>query len=105
MDDMAIVPFYFTKGFDEMKNINTYELRNCFVKSFDEFQHDVAVAISDDVQIEYARVYDEVCFITKNGDLKDTTLALEKLSKYYEVNIVSVHVEGVETQNVWVAYL
>jgi hypothetical protein len=88
-----------------MKNIKNYKLKKCIYMSVNDFS-DLIYKITDGLtQIEYengiylthskkAKEKDEYW----NEDIKNT------LSKYFDIEIISYHVDFMDSVGVWICY-
>lgn len=84
-----------------MKNVKENQLRKCILKGYDEFKRDVAEALEHDVEItcDYDGLYFEC-----NGDALCPEEILCGMSKYYGVQVTSIHIDDYEPLGVWIVY-
>lgn len=85
-----------------MKNVKENQLKKCICKEYEEFKHDVLAALG---AIEVFCDCDEIYFECKlNGDLICTEEVLAGMSKYYNVEVTSIHIDNCELLGVWICY-
>lgn len=84
-----------------MKNVKEYQLKKCIFKEYDEFKRDVAEILGDDVKIscDYEGIYFEC-----NEEPLYTEEVLAGMSKYYDVEVTSIHIDDCEVIGVWICY-
>lgn len=84
-----------------MKNVREYQLKKCIFKEYDEFKRDVAEILGNDVEIscDYDGIYFEA-----NEDALCTEEVLAGMSKYYDVEVTSIHIDDCEVIGVWICY-
>lgn len=84
-----------------MKNVNKDSVYKGIFKSWEDFSADVVKAFGEDVKVDYSYTSDEVILVNADGDMNKEEV-LKQLSAYYDVEVYSVHVDGVDCVNVWI---
>lgn len=84
-----------------MKNVKKEQLKKCIFKELEEFKCDVLVALGNDVEVtcDYDGIYFEC-----NNDTLCTEEILVGISKYYDVDVTSIHVDDCDITGVWIVY-
>ena len=84
-----------------MKNVRKEQLKKCVFKELEEFKCDVLVALGNDVEVtcDYDGIYFE-----RNNDALCTEEILVGISKYYDVDVTSIHVDDCDITGVWIVY-
>lgn len=85
-----------------MKNVSADRLKKCIFADLPIFEQDVKKAIADDVKIFCD--YEGISFKQGNSYL-DINWVQEKLSKYYGVDVTSIHIDDYDEVGVWVVYV
>lgn len=85
-----------------MKNVRDNQLKRCIFKVFDEFQRDISRAISNDVHVSCD--YDGLNFERVSDEDISNEEILAALSKYYDVEVTSIHADDFEYTGVWIVY-
>lgn len=77
--------------------------KNVFVKKYEEFKHDVLSAFGSEVEVfcDCDGIYFECKW---NGDALCTEEVLAGMSKYYDVEVTSIHMDDCELLGVWICY-
>ena len=78
-----------------MKNVKENQLKKCIFKGYDEFKKDVAVALGENVTVECD--YEGISF-DYDGNVLDC------ISKYYGVEVTSIHIDDCDYIGVWIVY-
>jgi hypothetical protein len=92
-----------------MKNVNHHSIRQCIVKSNEEFERDVKAAFGDNAYVIYA---DAGIMIYRANDTETTEddeclmfdYIRDILSVYYDCYITSIHMDLTNCITVWLAY-
>ena len=84
-----------------MKNVRENQLKKCIFKEYDEFKRDVWEILGDDVEISCD--YDGIYFECDDEALY-TEEVLTGMSKYYDVEVTSIHIDDCEVIGVWICY-
>ena len=82
-----------------MKNINENQLKKCIFKELDEFIRDVNKALGKEVKVICD--YDGIYFDTNEDGIIDI---LDAMSKYYDTEVTSIHIDDCDFIGVWIAY-
>ena len=85
-----------------MKNVKEYQMQNCIVKTFDEFQKDVTEAMGN-VKVGYEWSVDTVFFNNGETDI-DIDEVARAMSEHYDVRVHNFFLTGVEQTFIWVVY-
>ncbi len=84
-----------------MKNAKQSQLKKCIYKEYEEFKQDVLIALGNDVEIY--RDCDGIYFECNEVPLY-TVEVLAGISKYYDVEVTSIHIDDCELLGVWICY-
>lgn len=87
-----------------MKNVKENQLKKCICKKkYEEFKHDVLSALGSEVEVfcDCDGIYFECKW---NGDALCTEEVLAGMSKYYDVEVTSIHIDDCELLGVWICY-
>ena len=84
-----------------MRNVRENQLKKCIFKLYSEFEKDVIDALGDDVEVscDYDNIYFEC-----NEEPLCTEEVLGGMSKYYDVEVTSIHIDEYEPVGVWIVY-
>lgn len=87
--------------FNSPKNVKKNQLKKCIFKELDEFKQDVSEALGNDVKV--IGNYDGISF-EYNDECLYTEEVLCGMSKYYDVNVISIHTDHCELIGIWIVY-
>lgn len=85
-----------------MKNVRENQLKKCIFLNQCDFQQILCEVFDTNVYIHYSL---EGCWYEADNDLdiSDNDICVE-LSKYFDVNVTSVHIDDCEDIGIWVVY-
>lgn len=78
-----------------MNNVRESQLKKCIFKEYDEFKRDVSAALGSNVTVECD--YEGISFNYEGN-------VLEGMSKYYGVEVTSIHIDDCDIIGVWIVY-
>ena len=84
-----------------MKNVKENQLKKCICKEYEEFRQDILIALGNDVEI--FRDCDGIYFEC-NGFPLYTEEVLAGMSKYYDVDVTSIHIDDCDLAGVWIVH-
>lgn len=78
-----------------MKNVRETQLKKCIFKEYDEFKRDIVMALGKDTTVECD--YEGISIDCDEN-------VLDVLSKYYDVEVTSIHIDDCDIIGVWIVY-
>ena len=76
-----------------MKNVSADRLKKCIFADLPIFEQDVKKAIAEGISFKQGNSYLNINWVQ------------EKLSKYYGVDVTSIHIDDYDEVGVWVVYV
>lgn len=92
-----------------MRNVNESELKKCIFKTPDDFQRDIRSIFGVNARVEYSLEGIDIIYEQDEHSedfIEDPTQSevIEKLSKYYDVQVSSYHIDDCDYCCVWICY-
>lgn len=85
-----------------MKNVEEYQLKKCIFMEPDEFDRITSIIFDGNCTTLFSTDGVNVC--PDNKFLKDNKIIIDKLSEYFDTNVVSYHIDDEDNTGVWICY-
>lgn len=84
-----------------MKNVDNNQLKKCIFAELPSFEEDVKKALGEDIEVLCN--YEGISFKQGEEYLEINDVML-KLSQFYDVDVLSIHIDDYDEAGVWIEY-
>ena len=92
-----------------MKNVTHYEIQQCIMKTPEVFENDIHNTFGPNAYIAYTATGIKIFDTNATKDTSDDTClnldyVKDRLSVYYDCNIISLHFDKTDHITIWMSY-